>query len=220
MANIVYGVPLSPFVRKVLAVLEHKAIPYQLKSTLPGDASAGYRRMHPLGKIPAFADDWVMLADSSVIVAYLEERYPRPSVLPASITDRARARWLEEYADTRLHELLGPGLFFERLVKPGMMGKPCNEALVQRTIKTQLPAEQDYLEQQVPAAGFFFAEGLGLADISVAGVFLNASYAGYQVDPARWPRLAAYLQRVWQAPAIQRRMPDETPIVEMLKSRA
>ena len=111
-------------------------------------------------------------------------------------------------------------MFFERLVKPGMMGKPTNVALVNRSITIGLPPEQDYLEHLVPATGFLFAEGLGLADISVAGMFLNAAYADYRVDARRWPRLSAYLDRVWATPAFARRMQDEQPIVDMLKSRA
>ncbi|MFL6863464.1 MAG: hypothetical protein ACJ8DZ_10720, partial [Allosphingosinicella sp.] len=56
------------------------------------------------------------------------------------------------------------------------------------------PAALDYLEAQVPEAGFLFGE-IGLADISIASFFRNAFYAGFRIDAARWPKTAAFVAR-------------------------
>ena len=50
-------------------------------------------------------DDRVTLADSSVICEYLEDRHPEPVLYPRDAVSRARARWLEEFADTRMGEV-------------------------------------------------------------------------------------------------------------------
>ena len=48
------------------------------------------------------------------------------------------------------------------------------------------PRALDYLEGQLPAAGFLFGE-IGLADIAIASFFRNADYAGFTIDAGRWP---------------------------------
>ncbi len=64
---IVFGVSPSPFVRKVRVTLAEKNVPYELKPVFPGDNDPAYRKMSPLGKIPAFKDGERALSDSSVI---------------------------------------------------------------------------------------------------------------------------------------------------------
>ena len=64
-----------------------------------------------------------------------------------------------------------------------------------------IPAALDYLEGQLPADGWLFGE-IGIADISIATFFRNAFYAGFEIDAARWPRVASSLSgscraRLW-----------------------
>lgn len=197
----IHGVRLSPFVRKVLVVLELKEIAYDQVDVFPGMMTPECLTISPLGKIPAMEDGDFKISDSSVICEYLEERYPTIASMPASPADRARARWLEEYADTKLTELCGGGIFFERVVKPMFFKQPTDEAKVEKTINELLPPVLDYLETQAPAAEFLFG-AFGKADISVVNPLINASYAGYQVDAAKWPKLAAYIERVKAHPAV------------------
>jgi glutathione S-transferase len=129
-----------------------------------------------------------------VIAAYLDEAFPGHPLLPASPADRARARWLEEYADTRLGDLCIWSLFYQRIVGPMVFGEPTDEARVERTLSEGLPNALDYLEGEAPADGFRFG-GIGLADISVASFFRNAAYARFEIDASRWPRSAAWVAR-------------------------
>jgi glutathione S-transferase len=197
-----YGVCLSPYVRKVGAVLELKGIQCEREDAFPGAVD---RSISPLGKIPALVDGSLSLADSSVICEYLEEQYPAVKTMPQGVADRARSRWLEEFADSKLGELCGGGIFFERVVKKMLRNEDCDEAKVQQTIDTLLPPVLDYLETQLPAEGFLFGAP-GIADISVATHFVNAGYAGYAPDAGRWPKLAAFIERVKALPAMQKQL--------------
>jgi glutathione S-transferase len=199
----VHGLRISPFVRKVLAVLELKALPYEHVNHIPRDPTPEFLAMSPLGKIPAFEDGALKISDSTVICEYLEEQYPTVSTLPKQPADRARARWLEEYADTKLIEVCGPGLFFERFVKPKFLGLPPDAAKVEDTIANHLPPALDFLEQHVPASGFIYGE-LGRVDVSVVGPLINAEYADYFVDAKRWPKLAGFVTRVKAAPVMKK----------------
>ena len=214
--NTVYGVKPSPFVRKVLIALEMKGQAYDLEIVLPFARNDSYRKINPLGKVPAYRDEYVQLADSTVICEYLEEKYPAVAVYPRSITDRAEARWIEDYADNQLAVVFGLGLFFERLVKPFMTGQPTDEAVVRQTLATAIPDTNDYLERRVPGSGFLFADGLTMADIAIGVWYQNAAYAHYRVDASRWPKLAAYIDRLLATPEFRRRIDDEREIIGQL----
>jgi glutathione S-transferase len=214
--NTVYGALLSPFVRKVVLTLEYKGIAYHSEPVLPFKNPESFAKISPLRKIPAFVDDYVTLADSSVICDYLEHKYPRRALYPVNPAARARALWFEEYADTALQEKLGPGLFFEKRVAPRMFKRPADEVLIRRSIEA-LAAHQDYLEGELGAGGFLAGPELTIADFSVPGVFLNGHYADYDVDARRWPKLAAYLQRIWALPLFQNRIEREAALLAALR---
>lgn len=191
--TVVFGAPLSPFVRKVRVALAEKNIPYELNAVFPGSDDPEFRALSPLGKVPAFRDGHVGLADSSVICAYLEKRYPTPALLPTDPAAYATALWFEEYADSKLFEVLTGGVFFERIVKGHMRGEPADEAKVAAALQ-QLPAVCGYLEQQL-GAGALGGSALTLGDIAVATQFVNLQYGGEQVDAAAFPKLAQFLAR-------------------------
>jgi glutathione S-transferase len=143
-----------------------------------------------------------------VVCAYLDDAYPERSLLPADPKDRARARWLEEYADTRLGDVFIWGLFYQKVVRPAVWGEPTDEERVAQVLAEEIPATLDYLETQLPAAGFLFGE-IGLADIAIASFFRNATYAGFEVDARRWPRTAGFVERALNHPCIAALLPFE-----------
>lgn len=55
----------------------------------------------PSGRVPVL-DDGFMLPESEVIMAFLEERYPEPALLPADPVERAHARLLVHRFDENL----------------------------------------------------------------------------------------------------------------------
>ncbi|MEE8057252.1 MAG: glutathione S-transferase family protein [Pseudomonadales bacterium] len=211
----VYGAPISPFVRKVIIVLKLKNLEHEVIAILPGATPEDYQKISPLNKIPAFEDGDLAICDSSVICEYLQEQYPQNSVLPNTPALRARSRWLEEYADTKLVELCIGSIFFERIVKPMLMQQPTDEERVADTINNLLPPQLDYLETQIPEQGFMFDQ-FGCVDISLAGPFINAGYADYKVDAQRWPKLAAYLGRVKAHPVVTEALAAEAEMMAQM----
>src|SRR5262247_1015064 len=94
-----YGANASPFVRRVRVVLAEKGIAYEHDPVVPFGAPPEFKQISPLGRIPAFRDGDRTLADSSVICAYLERRFPTPALYPSEPYDYARSLWFEEYVD-------------------------------------------------------------------------------------------------------------------------
>lgn len=213
--NQVLGVGLSPFVRKIILCCHYKNVEFESVAVLPGDDSEDFRRISPLGKVPAFKDEYVALCDSSVIFDYLEGKYPQPALLPSAPEERARALWFEEFADSALIPHLGAGMFFERLAGPALRGTQCDESVIAAAVEAMKPL-QDYLDQSLHGP-YLVANMLTIADLSVASVFLNAYYADYEVDPVRWPKLAAYLQAHWDSDLFKPSLAADAPMLAGLK---
>ncbi|PSJ37919.1 glutathione S-transferase family protein [Allosphingosinicella deserti] len=204
----IIGSYVSPYVRKVLACLALKDLTFEIDPITPFFGNDEFERLSPLRRIPVLIDGDVTLCDSSVICAYLDEAYPGHPLLPADTRDRARARWLEEYADTRLGDVFIWGLFYQKFVHKAVWGEAGDEERIARTLEVDAPAALDYLEGQLPESGWLF-ETFGLADISIATYFRNAFYAGFEVDAGRWPRTAGFVERALAHPTFERFLPFE-----------
>lgn len=208
----VYGVSASPFVRKVRVVLAEKGLDYQLEPVFPGQLPPDYKTISPLGKIPAYRDGDRALADSSVICAYIERTAPEPRLYPQDPYDYARALWFEEYGDGGLVPVVGPKIFFKKIVAPRFMGQPCNEAEVQASIDTELPPLFDYLESQLKG-DFLVGNQLTIGDIGVCTQFVNLHHCGVKPDAKRWPKLAAYVGRILARPSFAPLIQEEAALV-------
>ncbi|HEX8573994.1 MAG TPA: glutathione S-transferase family protein [Allosphingosinicella sp.] len=191
----IVGSYVSPYVRKVLACLALKGLDYEIDPITPFYGNDEFERLSPLRRIPVLIDGDLVLCDSSVICAWLDEARPGRPLLPAGPNDRARARWLEEYADTRLGDVFIWGLFYPRFVHPIVWGEPGDSARIEKTVAEDLPRELDWLEGQLPPSGFLFGGDIGLADIALATFFRNGAHVGIEVDPERWPRTAGFVAR-------------------------
>jgi len=188
-----YGVNASPFVRKVRVVLAEKGVPYDHEPVMPGSTDPEYRKMSPLGKIPALRDGDRAFSDSSVICQYVERLHPEPVLYPDDPYEFARALWFEEYADTALIEVFGPKIFFPRVVGKRFMGQEPDEAAIQKVVDEELPPRFDYLESQLGHGPYLVGDRLTIGDVAVASVFVNLAHAGEGPAAARWPKLARYV---------------------------
>jgi len=204
----IIGSYVSPYVRKVVACLALKGLAYEIDPITPFFGDEEFGRLSPLRRIPVLIHGDLSLCDSTVICAWLDEAFPERPLLPASPADRARARWLEEYADTRMGDVFIWGLFYQKRVHPAVWGEPGDAARIEKTLAEDAPAVLDYLEGEMPAEGWLFGE-IGLADIAVASFFRNAFYVGFEIDPARWPRTAAFVARALDHPCIADLLPFE-----------
>jgi glutathione S-transferase len=214
----VIGSYISPYVRKVLVFLDLKGIPYEIDPIIPFFGDDRFAKLSPVRRIPVLIDDRVTLADSSVICQYLEDRYPQPALFPADVAARARARWLEEYADTRMGDVFIWGLFNQLAVRPFVWGEPTDHTVLDKTMNEDIPQVLDYLETQLPAEGFAFG-AISIADIAIAAFFRNAAFVRFKVQAERWPITAAFVERVLDTEPFERLKPFEdkmrrTPIAE------
>ena len=204
----VLGVNLSPFVRKVRVALAEKNVPYDLLPVFPQATDEDFRKLSPTGKIPAFRDGDKGLADSSVIVAYLEKTHPTPSLYPTDPYEYARALWFEEYADSAMVAVIGPKIFFEKIVSPRFFGKDPNLESVEKAVKDDLPPLFAYLESQL-TGDYLAGNQLSVGDIAVCSMLVNLFHAGYGIDTQKFPKLARYVARIHERPSFRNCIDEE-----------
>ena len=204
----VFGVNASPFVRKVRVALAEKGIPYDLVPVFPGQTDAEYKKMSPLGKIPAFKEGDKSFSDSSVICLYLEKTHPSPALLPSDAYEYARALWFEEYGDSAMTGVFGPKIFFEKVVAPRFFNRQPNMESVEKAVKEDVPPICDYLESQL-TGDYLAGNQFSLGDIGVGTAFVNLFHAGYGIDTQKYPKLARYVARIHERPSFRTCIEEE-----------
>ena len=81
-----YSGPLSLFTAKVRIALDEKRIGYE-RIDVPFSRTKGYEPKHPdvlainpKAQVPVIVDEGLALYDSTLILEYLEDRYPSPAL--------------------------------------------------------------------------------------------------------------------------------------------
>lgn len=211
----IIGSYLSPYTRKALVVLDLKKIPYTIDPMIAFYGNDEFSRMSPIRRVPVLIDGDTTVTDSTIVIEYLEEVYPEPSVYPKNPADRARARWLEEYADSRLQEVCMAHFANQMTINPLVWGEEPDETIVERAKSEELPHVLNYLEGELPESGFLF-ERLSVADIAIAAFFRNPGLLGFKIDACRWPKSAAFVDRVLALDSFKKLLPFEQKLMETM----
>ena len=141
-------------------------------------------------------DERVTLCDSTVICEYLEDRHPSRRFYPRDVADRARARWLEEFADTRMGEVFIWRLFNQVAINPLVWGVPTDEAVLEHDARSRHAARARLPRVAAARDGLPVRRARRSPTSRSRAFFRNAAFARYRVDAARWPRTAAFVERV------------------------
>jgi glutathione S-transferase/RNA polymerase-associated protein len=196
-----YEHPLSAYAMKVkMALLEKKLefTPVVPDGLMNGTAGGGFVEASPRAELPALIDGDVRVFDSTVILEYLEDKWPSPPLLPRTPAERARVRMLEDIMD---------GLY-----EPNNWGymevtrfKRASGALADKLTgfaKANLAQLQGWLDQQLGDRVWFNGPDFGWGDIAVAPVLSRSAAVG--LGPAEGSRLDAWLRRASQRESVAR----------------
>lgn len=204
---VIYGSPLSPFVRKVAGLCIEKSVPYEIEAVNVFAPPPWFLDISPMKRIPVLRDRSVAeegvagtIADSSAICAFIEKKHPAPALYPENPMALGEALFIEEYADTALAMAGGLGIFrpiFFAITK----GEAPDLAKARETWASQLPPIFDVLETRLGGRAYFAGEALSIADITVACVVMQVSLVA-ETPLDRWPALAAHFSAMQALPAI------------------
>ncbi len=97
-----YGHPFSSYTQKVLVALYENATPFEFRSIGPDTPqhTAEWLRRWPLRKFPLLVDGERDIAESSIIIEYLQLAHPGPvRLLPADPMAALDVRFLDRFFD-------------------------------------------------------------------------------------------------------------------------
>ena len=197
----------SPFSWRVQLVLEEKKLPYEavLLSFSKGEhKSAEHLARSPHGKVPALTDDGLTLYESSAIVEYLEERYPKPSVMPADPAARALVR-IEE-----LECLLYLAKTFRAVARQAFFTPPeQRDAAALDAARADVRSQLERLEARAAGrrARYIVGDEPSRADFTWLPFVEIAGRAGADVDRARTPWLIDWRETMRARPSYERSYP-------------
>ena len=215
MSLILYGPPLSPFVRKAEAVMRVKGISFESQSVNLLPMPDWFKAISPARRIPVLRDTSIgaegragTLPDSSAICAFLEKKQPEPPLYPSEPFEHGRAIWLEEWADTELAGAIGMGIF-RPIQFPRFQGKEPDVATAKATWAEKLPRLFDYLEEALEDAGATKPEEarrlvggrLSIADVAVGVQLAQLEMVAGLPDVRRWPRAVMFGERMIARPS-------------------
>jgi len=207
MSLILYGAPLSPFVRKVDVFLREKGVEFESESVNIMPMPDWFKEISPARRIPVLRDSSVgkegaagTIPDSSAICAFAEAKHPEPALYPSEPFERGRATWFEEWADSELAGAVGMGIF-RPIMFPRFQGKESDIAKASKTWREVLPPLLDYIEKELEGREFLVGDSLSIADISLACQMANLELVAGLPDASRWPNTVSHAQNTQARPS-------------------
>ncbi len=198
-----YWHPFSIFPRRVRIALREKGIAYEeVQIDLPGGAHRGeeFRRLNPFGQVPVLQDGDLVIAESIAILEYLEERYPRPALLPSKAADRAIVRQYMLCSG----DYLAPA--WKAWVAPRFSPdvRPDDPSVEQG--RAAIAAHLDVLATRVQTAAWLVSD-YSLADICYAPLVTVLDLVGLGDDVRARPAVHAWIERLAARPAVRETAP-------------
>lgn len=182
MSLVLYNAARCPYAARARIVLAEKGLEFEVVEIDLSDRPSWLYEKNPAGRVPVIEEDGWVLAESAVIMEFLEERYPEPALLPADPADRAAVRLLI----FRDHEFTDPYYALRR-----------GEDGAREALDSALARFDAMLGERPYLGGTEF----GLADIAFVPWLLRArDMLGVELDG--FPALADWLARVEQRPSI------------------
>ncbi|CAM9977350.1 unnamed protein product [Discosporangium mesarthrocarpum] len=209
MSLILYGAPLSPFVRKADVTLREKGLEFELEPVNIMPMPDWFKEISPAKRIPVLRDtDYGKegavgtIPDSSAICAFLDRKYPDVPLYPSDPYEYGRALFYEEYADTVLMAPIGLGIFRPIMFNVFQKKDPDLDR-ARKTLAEEMPPIFDYLEGELDGKTFLVGERLSIADVTVACCLTQLTLVAGNPDVSRWPALVGHYERMMARESFQ-----------------
>ncbi len=179
-----YSGSTCPFSHRTRMVLGEKNISVDVLNVDPDDLPEDLIDLNPYQTLPTLVDRDVVIYNSSIIMEYLDERFPHPPLMPVDPVARARAR-----------------LMLHRIEKDWyhMLEEISNTDNERAKINKNRKALRDSLTASTPLFGqktFFMSDELSLVDCTIAPILWRLPYYGIELPP-QTKAIQKYAQRIF-----------------------
>jgi len=206
MSLALYGHPFSSYTQKALIALYENGTPFELRSIGPDSPqhSAEWLRRWPLRKFPLLVDGERNIAETSIIIEYLQLKYPGPvRLLPAAPMAALDVRFLDRFFD--LYVMSAAQLAVDGALTGDQVKRRDGLALAVSKLDLAYAWIEGLLADRTWAAGADFT----LADCAAAPSLFYADWAHPIGEP--FPRLRAYRTRLLARPSFARAVDEARP---------
>ena len=199
--------PLSSFCHKVLIALYENGTPFTPQMVDLGDAAQRdtFRRLWPVG-FPVLRDEarGATVAESSIIIEYLDQHYPGKTRFIPPDAEQARAtRMSDRFFDLHIH------LHMQKIVGDRLRPADGKDPHGVDDARTRMATALGMVEQDMASRSWATGETFTLADCAAAPALFYADkvapFAGVH------PNLIAYLDRLKQRPSYARVLKEAEP---------
>jgi len=195
---------LSPYAQKVKIALREKGVDFDCATTVGAGAAPDpvFLAANRRAEVPVLIDGETAIFDSTIILEYIEDRWPTPALLPAVAADRARVRMIEEVMDTHFEAInwgLGELNWFRRATGELAASLKANAA-------RQTQGFFAWLERELGQRAWFNGEAFGWGDLSVAPYVAGSISVGN--PPAPESALAAWAGRAFARPSVAKTLEE------------
>src|SRR5499426_2023452 len=205
MAEItIFGFPHSTFVHIARLVLTHKKVPYTFEDLEADMGSPKHLALHPFDRVPILQHGDFILYETSAIVAYLEELYPRPSLQPDTPQGRARMNQWISAVNSYYYPYMIYHVGHERNVFP-RLGIPSDEKVVAHALP-KIEVGLKVAEREL-AHGKDYLLG---SELTLADFYLLPSTYSFSFAPeakamyARFPAFCRWREGMEGLPAVKK----------------
>ena len=216
MALTLYLHPLASFCHKVLIALYENDMPFRAVTIDFGDPeSAEQVFAHwPVGKIPVLhdGDRDCFLAETSIIIEYLQARYPGPvRLLPDDEEARLDARLWDRFFDLYVSQPM------QKIVTDRIRPEGREDPFGVDEARGMLDTAYAMIERRMVGRAWVCGDDFTIADCAAApGLFFASIVHPFAVDQEN---LAAYLQRLLDRPSMRRILDEARPSFSLFPYR-
>jgi len=216
--RILHHWPLDPWSRQVRLALGEKSLAFETQYQRFWEAPDELFALNPTGLPPVLIEESekgrVALSETRAILEYLDEVYPEPSLMPKSAVDRAEARRLMAWFDTKFTAEVNAYILHEKLEKRVQsLGAPDMDAI--RIGRDFLRWHLDYMSGLLDQRDGLAGPRYCMADLVAAAHLSCVDYLG-DVPWDSFPSVKAWYQRIKCRPAfrpiLEDRLPGFTPV--------
>ena len=166
---------------------------------------ADYLRLNPQALVPTLVHGSAVFSQSLAIMAYLEERFARPALLPRDIIQRAHCRSLAQFIASEIHPL--NNLRVRRYLSRRMdQSEDALEVWNRHWTCEGFAAIETQLQQYSREGGFCLGASPSLADCCLVPQVYNAER--YSIDLHAYPTITAITRRCLALEIFQRAAPE------------
>ena len=207
---VVFGDPISTYVRSVRLALAEKGVPHSLVAVdlVKGQhKEADHMARNPWGKMPAFEHAGQRFYEASAIMRYVDEAFSGPALMPSTSAERVRVNQLMSIVDSYGYAASITNIFIPRVLVP-MLGGQTDEAQVEAA-KPNAALFLTEVNRLLGGTDYFGGNSVSLADLHLLPVltYLQATPEGRALMTAS-PNILAWMGRMNQRNSVQAVMPS------------